>query len=327
MLNCRVYPNGEFSIWAEKKNLELSGPPDQPDFLGLSLLPISHRVALGLSEPKGRRAARGLKGITRHGARTVRNAAFLLEQKYGGDRLTFLTCTIPTLSETDEYMVAREWAEIVRIFCQSLGRLLKAAGLPASYVGCTEIQEKRQKERGGMPLHLHFVLPGRKPGKTWAISSEQFRALWRRAVMARVPQYSTVSFAASVDTQAVRKSAEGYLGKYMSKGSGQIAAILDRDPGLEEFIPSSWWSCSLNLRRAVGKRITGGRRTARSIHQDICGGDSRVEFSRRVSVDLGGGTQHVVAIIGKLSPEGRKKYGHWPGRRVQFDSMRSDAVT
>lgn len=327
MLNCRVYPNGEFSIWAERKNLEISGPPDQPDYLGLSLLPISHRVALGLSEPKGRRAPKGLGGITRHGARTVRNAAFLLEQKYGGSRLTFLTCTIPPLTETNEYMVAREWAEIVRIFNQSLGRLLKAAGLPPSFVGCTEIQEKRQKERGGMPLHLHIVLPGRKPGKTWAISSDQFRALWRRAIVARVPQYSEVSFSASVDTQKVKQSAEGYLGKYMTKGSGQIQAILERDPGMQEFIPSSWWNCSLNLRRAIGNRITGGRKTARELHKDICGGDSRVEYSRRVLVDVGGGVQHPVAIIGRLSPEGRKRYTHWPGRLVPFDKIGNEAVT
>lgn len=314
MKNCRIYPNGEFSIWEEARKVRVSGPPDQPDYLGLSLLPNSHRVALGLSEPVAPRGKRGLKGITRHGARTVRNAAYLLEKQYGGDCLTFLTCTLPPVLESDELGAAREWAEIVRVFVQGLGRLLKAAGLKASYVGCTEIQGKRYQERGGMPLHLHMVFPGRKPGCSWAISSDQFRALWRRAVVGHASGYESASFAASVDTQRVKRSAQGYLGKYMSKGPGQVSAILDDDPGMAEFIPSSWWQCSLNLRRAIGRRITGGKETANRLSRDITAGDSRVEFSREVTIEVEGGKPFTVALVGKLSGEGRAKYCFRPGR-------------
>ena len=143
MLNCRIYPNGEFSIWEEKKNIEVVPPPEAPDYLGLSLLPISHRVALGLADPPKKRSQEGLNGITKQGARTVRNGAFLLEQKYGQKHLTFLTCTLPLIEDSAEYNAGREWAEIIRIFNQAITRLLKAAGLPPSYVGCTEIQEIR----------------------------------------------------------------------------------------------------------------------------------------------------------------------------------------
>jgi len=310
MLNSRIYPNGEFSIWEERKDLAVEGPPAQPDYLGLSLLPISHRVALGLAEPPGRRAREGLKGITRHGARTVRNGAFLLEQKHNQRNLTFLTCTLPWINESAEYSAGLEWGEIVRIFNQSLGRLLKAAGLSPSYTGCTEIQMGRYSRRGGLPLHLHMVFPGRKPFGHWAVSADQFRALWRSAVVARCPEYAEANFKAAVDAQRVKTSAEGYLGKYMSKGPGAIAELLKDDAGLADFLPKSWWFCSLNLRRAIGKRLTGGRTSALRLIKEVRAGASSVSFSREITIVLADGVALPVAAVGKLSPEGRQIYCH-----------------
>lgn len=311
MLNCRVWPNGEFSIWEEKKTLKVEPPPESPDFLGLSLLANSHRIALGLSEPVPEKAPRGQKGITRLGARTVRNAAFLLQEKYGCDRLGFYTVTLPRVDDSAEYNAGREWAEIVRIFLQSVTRLLKAAGLPPSYVGCTEIQESRYARYGGLPLHLHFVCVGKIRGrKQWIISSDQWRALWRRAVVARCPEFSEVSFKASVDTSVVKKSAEGYLGKYMSKGAAMLSALLAEDPGIAEFLPKSWWCCSLTLKRAIGRRIAGGLSSARSLIRDVRGGDTRVAHAREIKIRMPDGNEVPVAVVGRLSPEGRRKYCH-----------------
>ena len=308
MLNSRVYPNGEFSIWEEKKDLEVSGPPDQPDYLGLSLLPNSHRVALGMAEPPKKRAQRGLTGITKLGARMVRNGAFLLEQKYNRRHLTFLTCTLPLVNESAEYNAGREWSEIVRIFNQSISRLLIAAGLPPSYVACTEIQEKRYQERGGLPLHLHMVFPGRKPFGGWTISADQFRGCWYNAVTARCPEFKLKDFKASVDCQAVKKSAEQYLGKYMTKGSASLGNLLRDDPGLAEFFPRSWWSCSTAVRRAIGARMTGGQATAMKLIKDVRAKDSRIGFSAEVRVTMADGNEVPVAVVGKLTPEGRNKY-------------------
>lgn len=310
MLNCRIFPNGEFTLWDEKKNLEVTGPPAQPDFLGLTLLPISHRVLLGLCDPPPERAKRGTKGITRHGARTVRNAAFLLEEKYGPKNLTFLTCTLPWVSETAEYSAGREWAEIIRTFNQSLTRLLVAAGLPPTYVGCSEVQGKRYQERGGLPLHVHLVFPGRKPFGHWVISAAQFRNLWRNAVIARCPEFKAVKFSASVDCQPVRESAENYLGKYMSKGAPLLAAMLADDPGIIEFLPSAWWTCSANLRKAIAGRIAGGNLSAIKLIRDVRVGDSRVGFSAEVKAEMGDKNIVVVAVVGKLTAEGRRKYCH-----------------
>lgn len=310
MLNCRIWPNGEFSVWEEKKTLAVEGPPPQPDYLGLSLLANSHRVALGCAEPPPVRARRGERGITRLGARTVRNGAFLLEEARQPKHLSFLTFTLPSVGEVAEYEAGREWSEILRIFLQSIVRLLKAAGLPPTYVGCTEIQEGRWARHGGLPLHLHLVITGRKPGGHWAISSDQFRALWRRAVVGRCPSFSEASFAAAVDTQRVRSSAAGYLGKYMSKGPGAIARMLAKDPGLSGLLPSTWWCCSANLRRAIGRRIAGGVGSALTLMRDVRSSSTRIAYSREIIVELNDGSPLRVAVIGNLSPEGRLKYCH-----------------
>lgn len=323
MLNCRIWPNGEFSIWEEKKELKVEPPPEDPDLLGLSMLPISHRVALGMAEPPKTRAQRGLKGITRHAARTTRNAAFLLESKYPRKRLGFYTFTIPPVNATSDYAVGKEWAEIVRIFLQSVTRLLAASGLPTSYVGCTEIQEGRYAKYGGLPLHLHIVVVGKKRiNGPWAIHSDQWRALWRSAIIARCPEFSNVSFRASADTVVIKKSAAGYLGKYMSKGVEALGKILAEDPGLAEFMPRAWSHCSLKLRRAVGARIAGGNDSARRLMSDIRKADTRIDFAKEIKIEVSAGVVIPVAVVGVLSAEGRAKYCHpWhlrpiPGGRV-----------
>jgi len=317
VLTCRIYPNGEFSVWDQRKTVAVEPPPDEPDAMGLSLLANSHRIALGLAEPPPARAQRGSRGITRLGARTVRNAAFLLEQKYGCDRLSFLTCTLPPVAESDEYNAGRCWAEICRQFFQSLGRLLTSAGLPASFVSCTEIQPKRFAERGGLPLHLHVVFPGRLPYKKWAISTQQIDALWSRAVIGRCPEFAEAPFRSACNIQRVKKSAESYLGKYMSKGASFVGAVLNQDAGLAEFMPRTWWNCSLNLRRAIGRRVSGGNATARVLVADISGGDTRVSYSRVIKIELGDGAIFDAAIVGRLSSEGRLFYE----RRSRFNPL------
>lgn len=289
--------------------MKVEPPPEQPDYLGLSLLPNSHRVALGMAEPPPERERRGLKGITRLGARTVRNGAFLLQKTYGNDRLAFCTFTLPSYSDSEQYLIASRWAEIVRKFIQSLGRVLKAAGLPGSVVGCTEIQEKRYAESGGLPLHLHILFVGKKPRKHWAISANQYRAMWKNAIENECPSLPPASFKASVDCQKPKNDMSAYLGKYMSKGVGVLKAILEGDPGLRDFLPSSWWTCSLKLRRAIGKRITGGYGTAEKLLRDIRSGDSRIASAKEIEVEVSPGKTIRVAIVGALSPEGRNRYG------------------
>src|SRR4030065_1962006 len=94
----------------------------------------------------------------------------------------------------------------------------------------------------------------------------------------------------------------------MSKGAGAIAAMLEVDQGISEFLPSSWWNCSLNLRRAIGKSMTGWNATSRDLVRDIRSGDTRIQSSRVIQIPLADGALYDAAIIGRLSPEGRARY-------------------
>jgi hypothetical protein len=50
----------------------------------------------------------------------------------------------------------------------------------------------------------------------------------------------------------VRKSASGYLGKYMSKGGGVLADVIKAMPTVE--LPSLWWSLSSQVRSDIKDR-------------------------------------------------------------------------
>lgn len=307
MLNSRIWPHGEFSIWEEKKSLDISdAPPDDP--LGLSLLPISHKIQIGLADEPAPRAKRGSRGITRYGQRVVKSGAYLLQEKAGADCLSFLTCTLPAISESDQYLCGIEWAEITRQYVQQLRRYLTKRGLPGSIVGCTEIQGQRYARDGGLPLHLHLVFEGRRRGGPWALTVAESTELWRRAVEARVPSVAGASWRAAVNLERVRESVSGYLGKYLSKGERALAAVIKDDAAIVEFLPSSWWFCSDRLRKAVLRRVTGGNATARLLLQDCRDKDTRVQYSALVELTFEDGGRVAVAIVGTLSPEGRRRY-------------------
>lgn len=53
-----------------------------------------------------------------------------------------------------------------------------------------------------------------------------------------------------VETAIVQKSVEGYLGKYLSKGTGDELAAFIGDLG-ESAVPGQWWLMSSRLREAV----------------------------------------------------------------------------
>lgn len=306
-LTCRILPNGEFSVWQERL-CTVEPPTEQPDYLGLSILPNSHKQLIGLAGPAPNRTQRGLSGITRLGARTIRNGAFCLEKVKGRKNLSFLTCTLP-LAGADEFNAGREWAEIVRIFCQSLRRLLQAAGLAGSLIGCTEIQMKRYRRYGGLPLHLHLVFQGRKPYVGWGISCAQFTALWRRAVIIRCPEFGNFDFSASCNVQMVEKSAAGYLGKYLSKGPGTIAALLADDPELAEFLPRSWWICSSKLRAYIRKASVSGYERAQQVMHWVRTDSPLVLGFHVVEIELEPGRLTPVAVVGRLSEGGRLRVG------------------
>jgi len=239
----RIWPDGEFVLWSEVAKEIID--PEQAIPLGLSELSNSHKD-IEMEE----RTRRGLGGITMYGQRMVKNAAYLLQQKYGARQLTFLTLTLPgTPDETFE--VSKEWSRITRNFYQKLKRRLVGEGLSPAVVGVTEIQPKRFLRTGGMPLHLHIVFQGANRDNEWVFRPDDFKNMWRETVMAVFPGMEKHSFASATNTQRVRDSAAGYLGKYMSKGEKDISMVIEKSPGVVDALPSAWYNLSKEARDAV----------------------------------------------------------------------------
>lgn len=298
----KVYPNGEFSLWYETQSLDISDAPEA-DPLGLSTLPNSHKALLGLEEPKPR-SPQGGNGISSYGALMVRNACYLLQKTHGRETLSFVTLTLPPLP--DNGVVAKaDWAEITRQVVQTFKRQLKAAGLPGSIVGVTEIQMERQRAEGGLPLHLHLVFQGRRRfQKGWAIAPHEVDIIWLRACTNTDSRFLNCSFKSACRIERIQKDAAGYMGKYLSKGKAAVQQIVSACPEAAALMPSAWWICSNNLRQAIKTRVVYGEKPARKIL--AVGRDESWHFSywRDIWIELGDNPKAIHAIVGKLSPAG-----------------------
>lgn len=280
----RVWPTGEGSMWVEMdKALELGVdetlspslegnrlsfwsphegkdglPPEDPEgaaLLGSSKVPNSQDVAQTSSIRGGQR---GSKGITIYGARLVRNACYLLQQKYGKQRLSFLTTTLPGSPELT-VAAAAEWGEITRRFLQALREKLIRSGLPGYIVSVTEVQMKRFVATGGMPLHLHLVFVGRPlDNAPWVLSKKWVNDCWRTAVVGRVPALKDLDFGPSTRIERIEKDAAGYLGKYMSKGAAAVDFVIQEHAELYEFLPRAWYNLTNEMRQTVLQNVAYG---------------------------------------------------------------------
>lgn len=201
-----------------------------------------------------RREKYGRNGITGLGRKMVKSAATLI-QKMPGKRITFATVTMPPLAQHLRRELALAWPEFLNRLIQWLSRRLKSAGLPALICSVTEIQPKRLQALNEGYLHLHLVWPNHyaKSGnwavdvghlKTWCSEFLQARGLWESDSWV------------NVDTQQVKKTAAGYLSKYMSKGSSEVEQFAD-DCGWDA-VPSQWWNLSKPARDLVKKYTRKG---------------------------------------------------------------------
>lgn len=248
----RCWPHGEFCIWAPIPGRD--SDPDRLPLIDLSKVANSHKNSEG---PDENRSTRGLKGITAYGQKMVKSAAYLLQRKHGAARLSFVTLTIPGSPE-QTMAIAGEWSEIVRLFYQSLKRLLAKHGLPNYIVGCTELQPQRLRREGGCPLHLHLVFRGAHRDYQWCLKPAEIRHLWRRSIQARVPGLDDVGWASVENVKGVKSSAMGYLGKYLSKGGDELSDALDHDPELAYYLPSTWYNMTAEMRAAVKFTVVDG---------------------------------------------------------------------
>ena len=190
----------------------------------------------------------GLKGITSLGQRRVRNACYVLSKEAGQHRLTFSTVTIPALDDEDMIKIHMEWHKVIDRYRLLLSRHLKRCGLNGEVVGVSEVQEKRYAKSGFPTLHAHFVFVGALPGGGWCLSPGRHDDIWRKALQS-VLCGPVQPISAACQLARVEKSAEGYLGKYLSKGGAAISAIVE--DGFEWALPKQWWSCSRSLVRRI----------------------------------------------------------------------------
>ena len=204
-----------------------------------------------------KRAARGSKGISRYGQKLIRNAGHRIQQRWGKERVAFLTLTLPNLSDLQYQEVVEGWSGIVKVFCQWLKRRLLKSFLPPFWVGCSEIQEKRlEKDPRPFP-HLHLAYVGRHRHGAWCIGYLALRKAWKRAINTRLSHPLDSADVASVErVEKVEKSVADYLGKYMSKGTQVLHEVVLLSG--KNFRLSAWFTISDKLRALIlSERIKG----------------------------------------------------------------------
>lgn len=246
----------------------------------------------------------GLKGLTGHGAKMLRSACWLLEQKLGKEDCTMVTLTVPTLGREDRVRVAREWGRITNRLVQYLSRELLRAGRAPVIAGCVEIQSGRlEKYRQGY-LHLHLVAPAHSnTGGCWAIEAGKLRTWWKECLERTIGR--ELPSMPRVETAIVEKSVEGYLGKYLSKGTGEELDAFIGDLGVEA-VPGQWWFMSSLMRDRVKSGTIAGRNAGALLDAvvnnllEVSDGEG-FEYIRHIDCWMNG-LPVTVGYVGRLSP-------------------------
>lgn len=334
---CKLFPNGEVALWRPKRLKEERLVPARSEHqqayqaalvavafgepgvwelvsptLGLSMLrnsdisknPLASRDSEGsvLAEEGDRPKTRyGTKGITRFGARIVRNAAHLIENERGHSWCSFATVTVPDLPMEQMAMVHENWDSVVELYRLGLRRTLQNNGLSGEIVTVSELQEKRYKRTGVPVLHLHSVFVGRTGRGKWAVSTERHDRLWLNALNA-VLGIKLSKAPASCNIQRVNKSAEGYIGKYMSKGSNLVKELVAK--GFSGWLPKQWWSCTHSLRKRIDAKTRRIHELADFLYDaaDVEGGNIW-KFHCDVTYEVTEDCTIVIARYGRLTQE------------------------
>lgn len=242
--------SGKYAI-ASGEHLAVDGDDFGSAHMGLSDAINSHRLPPRVVQ---KRAKRGARGITAYNKRMVKSCCFLLERDHSKNCLSFLTATLPAFaSPSDLKLICSSWAELVRQMVQELRRLLARRGYCTDMVYITEIQEDRYANRGEVAPHLHLVMVGKKSRwqKGYAISKLEVRLLWERLLSNILGR--KITCAAATRVERPKKSLQGELGSYLSKGGKMIEQIIKDGHG--DQLPSSYIGANLDLKNAVKAEI------------------------------------------------------------------------
>lgn len=313
----RVYPNGEFTVGVAPRKLR---PQDILPVNSVSSSDVDARVELlhefgpelaqqvlspgsplGLSNVpiSATRAKKGLKGMTSYGRRMVRNACYLLEERYGSGRCGFGTFTLPSLIFPDWAAVCHDWAKLVNNFIKRVKRRLATRTENPYICYVTEFQTKRYEKEGRAYPHLHICYPARPEfNYNWYISASELRDIWREVIQSRC--LCRYDFAASVDCVVVKKSIGAYLSKYLSKGAGDVARFIQA--GLPLGCVGHWWGVSGAVRAAIKARTRTSPAIARHLWGAAAGLRERgvIKWLYYISIQTNLTGQRIIGMCGLL---------------------------
>ncbi len=319
----KVYPNGEFAVHVQRKTaVGSTGALKHTEEQEQTLRAVSaHGVAavrvlfggakrplpLGLSTPPNleavsKRPARyGLKGMPGRARKMVRNACYLLEGDAGRSQLSFLTLTLPGLSGVELQKVHQEWAKVLGSIKRKLHLRLSNADIATTQVVVvSEIQEERYETTGYPVLHLHALFQGRNRRMGWAIDKSEIQQLWKETIENIVG--TSHDFSKSTRIESVKKSAENYMGKYMSKGVTAVQGVID--DGFADWLPRQWWSMTRTLSKRIRKEIRISHESAKTVWYSLLSGVTGLcQWFRDVRIESVTGEKYLVAFYGKFTTE------------------------
>lgn len=339
MLKGKIYPNGRFAIWRDKKyeerrfesEVETRNRYDQ-DYLRhlreenerecvreqggaayqahqkvLVLLGLGEEGSEGnengslgsskLSKSNTPRADRGSRGISVQQRRLLANGAFLMEKWVERKDLGMITFTFPAMSKDEWSDIAENWSAGLNRMRQMMRRLLKSKRLPIHFLGCVEIQSKRLESRREPGLHLHLLLQVRQEGaSTFHSSVSDYLDIWRRCWS---PVVDVSRFPPQcVDLSVVKKSAGAYIGKYLSKGVGDVEKLVEVTGGWH---PASWAFCSKELRDQIEFNTSYGTEIGEFLRDAIKDNPEMFQFVGQVRLpsEVEGHPGAIVATYGQ----------------------------
>lgn len=320
VLKTTIYPHGYGST--VRSLSDVRGQPDCPldyeDFRRVSAAVDSGEFGRALEDArlsrasitltkesnshKPGRARRGSKGMSFRSSQRVRANAHTLESVYGRECLGFFTATIPGHDYQAVVRIQSQWSRVLKIFKQSVSRLIGRKNAKFNYVYATEIQERRYRSSGFPYLHLHMVFVSkRKRSEGYLVTHTELRRAWVSAL--NTVAGDDVFWNAITDLQPVKKSVVAYLGKYLSKGAGVTADVISS--GLEKYLPSEWWGSSADTKRKTEARMI---RASGEISQLIYdwlqnAPDEHFVWSHRIVLDDGRGWSVELGYCYEMLPD------------------------
>lgn len=221
-------------------------PLDADEHMGLSVVTKLRKPSTkGFQAP---RRKRGIQGMTSKARRLVRSKAKIMDDLYGRKRLVFLTATLPPLPDDERLKVCQSWSNLVRRFREEICRELGRHGLHSEFLQVTEIQMGRYWETGHVYPHIHALFCNKQIDTyQWILTPKKVDEIWSRLLEKILGRKVDCSTACEIDR--VKKGVSKEMAKYLSKGGGDIPAIVEA--GKQAFLPKSYTSSSQNLGRMV----------------------------------------------------------------------------